>query len=99
MFCGPGVQVATMPDGNDHTTARAARAKALKARMRLPVYLNRFLGWRGYFRYGNGRGERSRRGNPRVSAKTSDYRRPRETFEATLDAVRGLICFRETIPP
>ena len=28
----------------------------------------------------------------------TDYRRPRETFEATLDAVRGLIFFQETIP-
>ena len=29
----------------------------------------------------------------------TDCRRPRETFEATLDAVRGLIFFQKTIPP
>jgi hypothetical protein len=28
----------------------------------------------------------------------TDYRRPRETFDETLDAIRGLIFFQETIP-
>jgi hypothetical protein len=28
----------------------------------------------------------------------TDYRRPRSTFESTLDAVRGLIFFQESIP-